>query len=278
MRKWIGVLSLLLMLGAGATPAPPRPGPNAYVADYAHLLSFEQKANLIRLVGEQNARSDAHLFVVTVERLKARDVQEAAKACFSEWELGEADVLLFLSASERQARIHLGVNWSSRWDMEMRRILRDAVVPACEQGDCGRALMDGSQRLLAVTGAGPSASLPARTWLESLENLGATASSRTGFSWQMCLVFMGGGVVLILCSLLPIGTGPRLFAATLGLVMLVSCYSAQGVLSAFWVVGGLGILWVAGSLIQAGYQAGARFSQPDSSVNDYGSPTESWYS
>ena len=34
-------------------------------------------------------------------------------------------------------------------------------------------------------------------------------------------------------------------------------YSAAGVLSAFWVVAGMAVLWVAGSAIQAGYQAGA---------------------
>lgn len=257
MLEKILVWSLLLTLGSGASP-PPRPA--AYVADYANLLSAAEKVKLLRQVGEQNARSDSHLFVIAVPALKNygySDVQAGAKACFVDWELREGDVLLFLSASERKAKIQLGVNWSSRWNMEIQRIMSEAVVPACDQGECARALLQGSQRLLAVTAAGPSAALPARNWKERLENLGATASSRSGLPWVMCLVFMGGGMLLLLCSLLPIASSARIFAATLGLVLLVSCYSAQGVLSAFWVLAGAGVLWMAGSAIQAGYQAGA---------------------
>lgn len=278
MRKRIGVLSLMLTLWAGATPAPPRPGPDAYVVDSAGVLSAVERVTLTRLVREKNASSGSHLFVVSVASLKPyghHDVKEATKACFSEWELGEADVLFYLSASERKAWIHLGFSWSGRWEMVTQRILRDVVAPACEKGECGRALMEGCERLLPLSGAGPSAPMPARNWLEWLENLGATASSRSGLPWRMCLIFMGGGIVLLLCSLLPLATVARVFSLTLGLVLLVSCYSAQGVLSAFWVLAGLGVLWVAGAAIQAGFQAGAppRDSSPlsdDSGVSIYG--------
>lgn len=274
MRKGIGVFGLLLTLCVGATPAPPRPGPNVYVADYAKALSSQDKATLMGRVGEQNSVSDAHLFVVSVKGLKLygqRDVREAAKVCFSEWDLGEQDVLLFLSLGEKKARIHTGGGWSRRWDLEMQRIQDEEVDPACDRGECGRALMQASERLLRLTGAGPSASLPARNWKEKVENLGATASSRSGLPWKMCLVFMASGMALLLCSLLPMGLGGRVFSATLGLVLLVSCYSAQGVLSAFWVLLGAGLLWGAGATIQAGYQAGPMVARggDDSSDSSY---------
>lgn len=267
MLKRISLVTLLLTLWAVAAPLPPKPGPDACVADYAHLLSAQDRARLMRLVRDHNDTSDSRLFVVTVER--SGNLQEAAKTCFLDWELRETDALLFLNKSERRARVHLGFSWGSRWGMEMQRIERDIY----EQGGADGALLQGANRLLALTAAGPSSALPARNWVERMENLGATAASRSGLPWKMCLVFMGCGTLLLLCSLLPIGSGARIFSAVLGLVLLVSTYSAHGVLSAFWVVAGLGVLWVAGSAIQAGYQAGSIAPPPSDD-----SFTESSYS
>lgn len=247
----IGLVSLLLTLWAVAAPSPPRPGPNAYVADDARLLSAQEIDNLTRLVRDHNKKSDSHLFVVTVGR--SGKLAEAAKDCFLDWKLGEMDALLFLDKSERRARIHLGVSWGGRWEMEVQRIEREIS----EQGGESGALLRGAHRLLAMTRLGPSAALPSRNWMETLENLGANAASRSGLPWKMCLIFMGAGTFLLLCCLLPIGSSSRIFSAALGLVLLLSSYSAHGVLSAFWVVTGLGVLWLAGSAIQAGYQAGA---------------------
>lgn len=178
-----GILGLLLTLWAWAATAPPRPGPQSFVADYASSLSSEEKSRLVRVVREQNSRTTSQLFVITVSQLKPygqSDIQEAARACFPAWGMGDSDVLLFLSVRDRKARIQLGADWSRRWDLEMNRIMRDVIVPACQQEDYSAALSRGADRLLIVTAAGPEAALPAQNWYESAENLGVRASARSG--------------------------------------------------------------------------------------------------
>lgn len=260
MRVGAGIVCMLLWLGGWAGAAPPRPSPQSFVADYAALLPPQQKAALVHQVQEQNERTSSHLFVITVRQLKSygeSDIQEAAKASFPAWGMGDADMLLLLSLRDRKARIQPGSNWGPRWDVEMERIMRDVVVPACQQEDYGRALSQGTQRLLIVTAAGPDGPLPAQNWYERLENLGAYASRRSKLPWRMCLAFMGSGTFLLLLSLFPMGSATRLFAASLGVILLVSSVAAQGILSFFWIALGLAVVWVAGSAIQAGFQSGA---------------------
>ncbi|MFN8608317.1 MAG: TPM domain-containing protein [Vulcanimicrobiota bacterium] len=252
---------LWLGLGAplGAAP-PPRPGVDVYVADYGALLTTSEKSTLVDRVRQQNEQRSSHLFVVTVASLKswgATEIGPAAQDCFKAWELENTDVLLLLSAHDRTARIQLGATWGPRWDLEAERIMRDVIVPACQQGNYGPALTQGSSRLLEVTAAGPGGALPARNWWERLENVGAAASRRSGLSWKTCLALMGSGVAMLLVSLLPLGSSTRILAAGLGVLLFVSTVAARGLLSFFWIALGLGFLWGAGTMIQGGFQSGA---------------------
>jgi len=279
MRVRVGILGLMLTFWALAASVPPRPSPQAFVADYASLLSAEEKSSLVRQVNEQNQKMPSHLFIITVSHLKPyaqSDVEEAAKACFPAWGMGDSDVLLFLSARDRKARIQLGADWGRRWDLESQRIMRDVIVPACKEENYHRALSQGANRLLIVTAAGPEAALPAQNWYEKAENLGARMSARSGLSWQMCLAFLGTGCCLMLLSLLPFSSNERKFSGSLGLALVLSSWFANGLLTLFWILTGLTVLWAAGSLIQGGFQSGISLGgtgggmqpdEPDSSAS-----------
>lgn len=270
MRYGALLLGLLLFCGP-ACAVPPPPSSGAFVADYGATLNPTQKASLSSQVREQNARSSSHLYVVTVKQLDSKlekDIQEAARGCFESWGMADGDVLLLLSLQERTARIQLGSAWGLRWDLEMQRIMRDVVVPASQEGDYARALSQATTRLLVVTAAGPTGSVPARNTWEKLENLAASAARRSHLPWQMCLVFMISGTTLLLIALLPIGSSPRIFAAGLGVYLWVSSLNPQGVLTFMWVAVGLGLLWVCGSAIQAGFQSGASLAGLGGSPRD----------
>lgn len=263
MRLGVGILFGLLVVCGWAVAIPSRPSSDTFLADYAGILSPQQKSSLSRQIQEQNERSSSHLFVVTVRQLKGYgqgDIGEVARAWFPAWDMAGGDVLLLLSLSERRARIQLGDFWGERWDLEAGRIMRDVIVPACEQQDYVRALSQGTQRLLVVTTLGPGGPLPAQNWYERAENLGSAAARRSGLSWQMCLLLAGSGAAMLLFSLLPLGTGSRIFAVALGVTMLIASVAAKSMLSVFWISLGLVVIWVAGTFIQAGFQSGASLS------------------
>lgn len=288
MIRWLAFLVVLLTsLGVWAGKAPVRPNQEVFVADYASLLQPETKASLVQRVRNQNRRSTSQLFVITVSHLRPyeqSDIVSAAQDCFPAWGMSEADVLLLLSVGDRKARIQLGGQWSNRWDLEMQRIMSEVIVPNCKSGDYQKALIDGAERLLIVTEAGPTASLPAQTWYQALENVGLRLSAFSGLPWPISLGFLGCGGLMLLLSCLPMKAEERLFSLSFGLIALLSGLFASALVSAFWIVVGLGVLWVTGKLIQANFESGAGLgsgygaSSYSSSDDSYSSNTFSYAS
>lgn len=265
-------LSLFLTLWAWAASLPTRPGPTTFVADYGEVLSPQVKSSLARQVQEQNRLSESDLFIITLSSLHASgqsDIQAAAQACFPAWKMKNSDVLLLLSVQERKARIQLGKGWGGRWDLEMQRIMRDVIVPACQLEDYNRAVTQAASRLLVVTARGPEASLPAQNWYEKAENLGTELTSKNLLPWQVGLAMVVVSWLLLLLSLCPVGADVKKLSGFLGLML--AGWSASGFrgFPVIWFFVGFVVLWTISYLTQVGFGfSDARLSSSDPDFRD----------
>lgn len=272
MRPGIAALWVFLTLWAWAASLPPRPGPNTFLADQGGVLSPQVKSSLSQQLEEQNRSSNSDLFVITVPSLKScgqTDLRGAAQACFPAWKMKNSDILLLLSVQDHKARIQLGKGWGPRWDLEMQRIMRDVIVPACQVEDYNRALTEGAKRLLVVTTSGPEASLPAQNWYEKAENLGSDISLRNELPWQVSLAILVAAYLLLLLSLFSVGAENKKVAGMLGLILAYISRPGTGGIAFVWLFVGFSVIWTFSYLRQVGFdQSAARLSGSDPDRED----------
>ncbi|MBE3555204.1 MAG: TPM domain-containing protein, partial [Thermicanus sp.] len=160
-REWRRVIRLLLLplllqlfipLAAYASPIP-HPIGDIYVQDFAHLLSAEEKENLIRLGREVEDRTKAQVAVLTVSSLEGMTIEDFALQAFRAYQLGDKElnngVLLVIAMNERKVRIEVGYGLEGALpDGKVGRILDEVTLPSLKENLPGQAIVKTYQVLV----------------------------------------------------------------------------------------------------------------------------------
>lgn len=130
----------------------PDPIGDIYVQDFAHVLTEQQKKELIDLGMYLDDHTGAQIAVLTVDSLQGLQVDEYALKAFREYKLGNADkdngVLLLLALNDRKIRIEVGYGLEGILpDGKVGRILDSYSLPYLEEGNIGLAVTNTYKQL-----------------------------------------------------------------------------------------------------------------------------------
>lgn len=158
-RALAGLLAVVWLLGAawagyrwlveeGRLPAPalvPIPArPPGAVLDLASVLTTTGAL--------EQALKGSQVAAVTVAGVKTYgdpSIEQLARRWHRAWGLGEDGSLLLLSPVDRQARIELSLTRARQAKPHTDAIMNEVILPLCKQGDYGKALLAGAEKLIA---------------------------------------------------------------------------------------------------------------------------------
>jgi uncharacterized protein len=149
-RKYIPVITILLILFASSFSWGRFPKPAGYVNDFANILDPEWERRIDSLISDLESKTTAEISVVTVENLSPYStVEEYAEALFSEWKIGKAKkdngVLILVSMKERKIRVETGYGIEPIIpDGVAGDIIRNEIAPNFKSGKYGEGLYRGT--------------------------------------------------------------------------------------------------------------------------------------
>lgn len=158
MRRSLLFLSILVFFfipytGSSVQAATiPAPVGDIYVQDFAHILSENEKNELIEIGRYLDDRTQAQIAVLTVNTLENEPVEEYALQAFREYGLGNKEknngVLLLLSLEDRKIRIEVGYGLEGALpDGKVGRILDSYALPYLEQNNINLAITNTYKQL-----------------------------------------------------------------------------------------------------------------------------------
>lgn len=220
----LGLLLLFCFLAWASNPSPKLPDrpSQAYLADFAGVLTAESKSQLQAQLAEWNRKSPPQVYLVTVGHLSShgqKDMQQATQALAGHWKLDGDDLMLAISVGDKKAWIFSGDQWNAEWRQKASQILQDEVVPACNIGDYKLALSSAALSLHQMAEIGPAGSPVAH------EGFGARVEYAIKhhlpyclLPWPVVLVLFALGVLCIaLGALGAVKEGDRMTVVLLGL-------------------------------------------------------------
>jgi uncharacterized protein len=115
------------------------PKPEAYLNDYAGLLTKEEVADLETKLETFEKNTTNEIAVVTIESLDGDTIENVAQEIFTKWGIGKQDknngVLFLISLGDRKTRIHTGYGVEGDLtDIGTSYIQQDIVTPAFREG------------------------------------------------------------------------------------------------------------------------------------------------
>lgn len=200
-RAMLALLTMLLVLPlstALAQSAYPERG-DRFINDNAHLLSDEDRLAIRARQQSLLATRGVELVVVTIDSVGDYDVPEQtieafATKLFNTWGIGDRDrddgVLLLVAAKDRRVRIEVGSGYGATYDVPMKRVIDDAILPQFRAGDYSRGIAEGVDRIVGVLGS-PSAGVDAPQPVAS----GGEATQASGDSSNVPLYVGGAGAL-----------------------------------------------------------------------------------
>ena len=182
--RWVAVLLFL------ATPLWAQTYPDydrTTITDRADLLTDAQEVALdARLEG---LRRDTGIeFAVLTLRSQApyapaQSLEDFATGLFNHWGIGNATrndgILVLVLSEDRAMRIELGAGYARDWDRVSRNVINRSFLPAFEQGDYAKGIIDGVEDVIA------SIALPFS------EGSDAPASDGEFTPWMVVVAVMG---------------------------------------------------------------------------------------
>ncbi|MBN2328301.1 MAG: TPM domain-containing protein [Candidatus Omnitrophica bacterium] len=151
------IICLLLTAAAAQAAKTPWPKPEAYVSDFAGVISGREEALLNQLAATLEKKTNVQLAIVAIESLQDRGfgtIEEAAVDLFEQWGIGQKETnegLLILTAlKERKWRVEVGYGLEGVIpDVIASRLGRTLLVDAFRAGRYGQGLYDLSIALTA---------------------------------------------------------------------------------------------------------------------------------
>ncbi len=161
------VIWLLLALPAAVGQAqngypPPQ---DAYINDYAGLLTPADAANSRALLASLKEQHGIEATVVTIETVAAYDsgdqtIEAFATGLFNTWGIGDATrndgVLLLVAVAERKVRIEVGTGYGGSKNEAMQEVINEHILPSFRQGEMSRGIYLGVRAIVGqLTGEWP---------------------------------------------------------------------------------------------------------------------------
>ncbi|GIN91029.1 methanol dehydrogenase [Siminovitchia terrae] len=130
----------------------PDPAGDIYVQDFAHVLSDNEKNELIELGRYLDDHTQAQIAILTINSLEDESVEEYALQAFRQYGLGNAEkdngVLLLLALKERKIKIEVGYGLEGALpDGKVGRILDSYALPYLEENEINLAITNTYKQL-----------------------------------------------------------------------------------------------------------------------------------
>ena len=169
-RALVAAATILAVLAGPVAAAIPRP--SGYVNDFASVLTEDDRAYLVRFLGDLERDTNAEVVVVTVTSLEGLSIEEYANRLFADWGIGKRaqdnGVLLLVAPAERRVRIEVGYGLEGNLpDGLAGEIIRTDIVPEFQQGNLRRGIGRGLDRISRVVRGTTSAPLASRPEADS---------------------------------------------------------------------------------------------------------------
>jgi uncharacterized protein len=128
------------MVGGKVEAQIPKPEGDIYVQDFAHVLSNDEKNELINLGVQLDKKTKAQIAVLTIPTLNGKNLAEYAVDAFRTYQLGDKKlnngVLLLLVTGEKKIRIEVGYGLEGALpDGKVGRILDQYAIPYLKNGN-----------------------------------------------------------------------------------------------------------------------------------------------
>ncbi|MGG1688850.1 TPM domain-containing protein [Heyndrickxia ginsengihumi] len=133
----------------------PSPVGDIYVQDFAHVLTEQQKNELIHLGRQLDDKTKAQIAVLTVESLQNKTIEEYANQAFRKYRLGDQKlnngVLLLVAVKDKSVRIEVGYGLEGALpDGKVGRILDDYTIPYLKENKPSAAVINTYKQLFNV--------------------------------------------------------------------------------------------------------------------------------
>ncbi len=155
LSRFFLIISFFLPFSLYAFDVPVRP--NAFVQDYAKILSADQVKDLENKIEAFEKSTTNEIAVVTVPTLDGDTVENLAQEIFTKWGIGKKDknngVLLLVSLAERKTRIHTGYGVEGDLtDLGTSYIQQEVIVPAFQAGDYYAGINGAVDKMITALG------------------------------------------------------------------------------------------------------------------------------
>lgn len=206
-------LSLFFFQSVGFASPIPKPQGDIYVQDFAHLLSSDQKRELILLGRSLEDQTKAQVAVLTVETLGGLSIEDFSLQAFRDYRLGDQTlnngVLLVIATKDRKARIEVGYGLEGALpDGKVGSILDEVTLPALREGKADQAIINTYRRLVQEAGKeyGADITVPKESQSESSPTSinSFWLAILIGFLIVVDMIFFHGRFTYLIFSLLSI--------------------------------------------------------------------------
>lgn len=175
---------LLCAFLAVAGEIPPPPANNAFVSDFAALITPEVHQRITDAQQIAFEKYNTPIIVVTIPRMsdygaEGVSIEDFARGWFNKWRIGTLDakeqgankgILLLVSSGDRKARIELGADWGRDWDGHCNQIMESEIIPKFKQGKFSEGIAIGVEKLSEMAAKGPASSPPPADLIRRIDN------------------------------------------------------------------------------------------------------------
>jgi uncharacterized protein len=169
------IIITLMFLGVSSFPAHaayPEPD-DLLVNDYAGLLTAEDTSNIQSLFRTLKEETGIEAVVVTIGSIRDYGTEDStiesfATNLFNTWGIGDKEknngVLILVAVNDRKMRIELGSGYKSFWDIRMKEVIEEEMVPSFQRDDYSRGIYKGARAMIEkLTGTEPEDLSPTTT-------------------------------------------------------------------------------------------------------------------
>lgn len=155
-RLVAAVVSVALLLVAGAAGAQDLPRPRGFINDFANVIPEEDETAMRGIVTALRDQTGAEIAVVTVDSMEPyATIEEYGIALAEQWEVGDRQedngVIFVVAVQERRVRIEVGFGLEGALpDGRAGALLDDYVIPYLRENQWGPGLLNGTAAIASV--------------------------------------------------------------------------------------------------------------------------------
>ena len=154
------ILALLCWASSPVAQELELPSLSGRVVDNAELLDTQTEARLTSMLAGHEQATTEQVVVVTVPDLQGRSIEEFGVQLGRAWGIGQQGedngALLIVARDDRRVRIEVGYGLEGRLtDAQSSLIINGIIVPAFQQGDFSRGIVEGAEAMIQVLGGDP---------------------------------------------------------------------------------------------------------------------------